>query len=494
MKNFDNFIDHLKDDILKEKRHGKPSLRAETIGKKGKEKMGKNGSIGKLDVSSEAGDAVVASFTNSTTIPESVSLDLYTSTREPNKAILHGESKDASLQYDADELADSQYVLGVYDSKSKSIKLIPHTKMFTGRVSASRSLINDAKLVKKLKRKDISAEGTFAERRNALGEEFGTKKAKKAITEAARNKIDAGLLEDSQIDIVDGIRQTTKSMPDRAQMAKMVEKENRVIPPCHADATNVEEIYPIEEIVPDEILQCFPIDIFFHATVEDAAEGEGKGEGEGDGDKKEVEKDEILQKLNFLPYVTAKERGSAHQKKSTFGRLIASVLSERSSLSGSSNISDDARWKLQLISFTSMLVGLYFNRRLSRRDKLMAAYHNVPPSRAINYMLQVFGNTKVSSNSFDREIRFFNVGPKEEDKLLCYIIVLLLSLFEYRLELSSLAADLSLKPSKLLALVRTLGCTVVAPNKSESKDMAGSKVAVLRVPFKVPEMVRRFRR
>ncbi|GAV27800.1 hypothetical protein PMKS-001268 [Pichia membranifaciens] len=451
--------------------------------------MGKNGSIGKVDVVSEAGDAVVASFTNSTTIPGSVSLDLYTSTKAPNKAILHGESKDAALQYDADELADSQYVLGVYDSKSKSIKLIPRTKMFSGRVNASRTLISDAKLMKKLKRKDISAEGTFAERRNALGEEFGTKKAKKAITEAARNKIDAGLLEESQIDIVDGIRQTTKSMPDRDQMAKMVEKENRVIPPCHADATNVEEIYPIEEIVPEEILQCFPIDIFFHANEE-----EGQGEKEKSEEQKETEKDEVLQKLNFLPYVPAKERGSVHQKKSTFGRLIAGVLSERSSLSGSSNISDDVRWKLQMISFTSMLVGLYFNRRLSRRDKLMIAYHNVPPSRAINYMLQVFGNTKISSNSFDREIRFFNVGPKEEDKLLCYIIVLLLSLFEYRLDLSSLAADLSLKPSKLLALVRTLGCTIVAPNKSESKDMAGSKVAVLRVPFKVPEMVRRFRR
>ncbi|ODQ45691.1 hypothetical protein PICMEDRAFT_73205 [Pichia membranifaciens NRRL Y-2026] len=450
--------------------------------------MGKNVSIGKVDVVSEAGEAVVASFTNSTTIPGSVSLDLYTSTKAPNKAILHGESKDSALQYDADELADSQYVLGVYDSKSKSIKLIPRTKMFSGRVNASRSLISDAKLVKKLKRKDISAEGTFAERRNALGEEFGTKKAKKAITEAARNKIDAGMLEESQIDIVDGIRQTTKSMPDRDQMAKMVEKENRVIPPCHTEATNVEEIYPIEEIVPEEILQCFPIDIFFRAKVE------GQEEEEALEEQKETEKDEVLQKLNFLPYVPAKERGPVHQKKSTFGRLIASALSERSSLSGSSNISDDARWKLQMISFTSMLVGLYFNRRLSRRDKLMTAYHNVPPSRAINYMLQVFGNTKVSSNSFDREIRFFNVGPKEEDKLLCYIIVLLLSLFEYRLELSSLAADLSLKPSKLLALVRTLGCTIVVPNKSESKDMAGSKIAVLRVPFKVPDMVRRFRR
>lgn len=449
--------------------------------------MGKQDSVESLNVIPSEGDVVVASFTNSTSIPDSVSMDLYTSSKTPNKAILHGESKDNTLQYDADELDDSQYVIGVYDSKSKSIKLVSNTKMFSGRVNATSSLINDAKLVKQLKRKDLSSDGTFAERRNALGEEFGTKKAKKAITEAARNKIDSGLLEDSQVDIVDNIRKSTKSMPDREAMAKMVEKENRVVPPCNADATNVENIYPIEEIVPETILQCFPIDIFFQSTED---------EGEGDND-------EILKKLKYLPYVPAKERGSNHQKKSTFGRLIANVLSERSSLSESSNISDDLKWKLQLISFTSMLVGFYFNRRSTRRDKLMESYHNVPPARSINYMLQLFANFKnknknknVNEFDFDREIRIFNMGPKEEDKLLCYIIVLFLSLFDYRLELASLAADLSLKPSKLLALVRTLGCTVVNPTKSENKDASSTntKIAVLRVPFKAPELVRRFRR
>jgi DNA-directed RNA polymerase I subunit RPA49 len=455
--------------------------------------MGKHNKSVDVEVSTSSGDAIIASFTNAMQTPETVSLDLYTSTKNPQKSILHGESIDDDLQYDADELDDSQYILGVYDPKNKNIKLIKNTKMFSGRVNANKSLINDAKLVKKLKRKDISTEGTYAERRNALGEEFGTKKAKKAITEAARNKIDAGLLEESQIDIVDGIRQTTKSMPNRDQMAKMVEKENRVIPPCHADATNVEGIYPIEEIVPDEILQCFPIDIFFHNEKED----ENENENEDEDKDKDVEKDVLLSKLKYLPYVPAKERGSSHQKKSIFGRLISNVLSERSILSSSSNahnISDDMRWKLQLISFTSMLVGLYFNRRLNRRDKLMTSYHNVPPSRAINFMLQMFGNSKISSSSFDREIKSFNVGPKEEDKLLCYIIVLLLTLFEFRLELSTLAADLSLKPSKLLALVRTLGCTIMIANKSDGKDAAGSKIAVLRVPFKVPDLVRRFKR
>lgn len=443
-----------------------------------------------LDVSASSGDAVVASFTNSDVVPNTVSLELFTSSKKPTQSLLHGQSIDGELKYDADELFDSKYVLGVYDSKSKSIKLIPNTKMFSGRVNASRSLIDDAKLVKKLKRKDLSAEGTFAERRNALGEEFGTKKAKKAINEAARNKIDSGMLEGSQIDIVDGIRQTTKSMPNREEMAKLVEKENRVIPPCHPEATNVEDIYPVGEIVPDEILQLFPVDIFF-STAEIADNDEEEEEEQEEGAEN---KDELIKKMGYLPYVPSKERGAAHQKKSTIGRLLQNILTENTT-SLSTSVSDDLRWKLQLLSYTSMLIGLYFNRRISRRETLLEKFPNPPPSRALNYMLQLFGKVKTGSNlNFDREIKFYNIGPKEEDKLICYIIVLLLTLFDYRIELSTLAADLSLKPSRLLALVRTLGCTVLATNKSDGKDMAGSKVAVLRVPFKLPELVRRFKR
>lgn len=406
------------------------------------------------------GDAVIACFQNSGKI-SNVDLEVYDNKKK--NAIVHGESSDKTLQYDGDELEDSQYLLGVYDPKNKEIKLV-QSKMFSGRVKSNSTLMKDAKLMKKLKRSTV--EGTYAERRNALGEEFGTKKAKKAITEAAKNKIDAGLLEGSQVDIIDGIRETTKSMPNREQMAKLVEKENRVIPPCYPEATNVEDIYPIEEIVYSEILDSFPIDIFFSEESVD-----------------------IINKIKLLPYVLGKDRGDIHLKNSIFGKLLDELLN-----STQTEVSEDVKYKLKLVSFTSMLVGLYFNRRCSRREKLMESFTNLPPSRAINFMLQNFGNTKVKNSNFDRDIKFFNIGPKEEDKLLCYIIVLLLSLFDYRLELSSLAADLSLKPSRLLALVRTLGCSIMIANKSDGKENSGNKMAVLRVPFKVPELVRRFKR
>lgn len=439
------------------------------------------GSNREVKVRASEGDVVIASFTNSIgEIPKDIKMDLYKKQNNENKDILHGESSNSNLQYDADELTDSQYIIGVYDKDKNEIKLIPKTKMFSGRVLSNSQLINDAKLKKSLKRRDYANDGTMFERRSALGQEFGTKKAKKAISEAEKNRIDSELLQDSQIDIVDGIKKSTKSMLNREQMAKLVEKENRVIPKCYPDATSVEEIYPIGEIVPDEILELYPLDIFFTSNKDE----ENKDE-ENNNSSSSSNDDNIIKKLNYLPYIPSKERGIEHQKKSIFGTLIQNILENNGSIL---NNNEDNKWRIALLSFTSMLLGLYFNKRVSRRDKLMTIYDNVPPSRAINYMLANFTNTKSKNKSYDRDIKFFNVGPKEEDKLLCHIIVLLISLNEYRINLSVIASDLSLKPSKLIALVKTLGCTIV-----NSKDNS-SKVAILKVPFKAPEMVRRFKR
>lgn len=405
------------------------------------------------------GEAVVASFKNSGEVSD-VGLSVFENKKRG--CIIHGESLENSLQYDAEEVDDSQYVIGVYDGEANEVKLVT-SKFFSGRVKSNAVLVSDAKLLKKLKKSSV--EGTFSERRNALGEEFGTKKAKKAITEAARNKIDAGLLEDSQVDIIDGIRETTKSMPNREEMAKLVEKENRVIPKCYPEATNVEDIYPIEEIVYNEILELFTIESFINSD------------------------DKLIEKIKLLPYVPGVERGESHLRNGIFGKILEKFVE-----SSSSEASEDVKYQLRLLSFTSMLVGLYFNRRLSKKEKLIESFTNQPPLRAVNYMLNYFGNSKFKKINYDRDVKFYTIGPKEEDKLLCHIIILLLSMSDYRLELSSLASDLSLKPSRLIALVRTLGCSIMVANKSDGKDKNGSKMAVLRVPFKVPELVRRFKR
>ncbi|TID16290.1 hypothetical protein CANINC_004192 [Pichia inconspicua] len=412
-----------------------------------------------VDVKVSSGDAIVASFKNAGEVRD-VGLNVYEGKK--NGSIVHGESLDGTLQYDGEELNESQYVIGIYDKKQGEIKILP-TKFFSGRVKSNTMLINDAKLNKKLKRTIV--EGTFAERRNALGEEFGTKKAKKAISEAARNRIDAGLLEDSQVDIIDGIRETTKSMPNREEMAKIVEIENRVIPKCYPEATNVEDIYPINEIVFDEILEIFPIDIIIN--------NEGK----------------LIDKIKLLPFLPSIERGDEQLKNGIFGKIMEKLVESTSSI-----INEDIKYQLRLLSFTSMLVGLYFNRRLNKKEKLIENFNNKPPLRAINYMLNYFGNSKFKKINYDRDVKFYTIGPKEEDKLLCHIIILILTLCEFRIDLNLIASELNLKPSRLIALVRTLGCSIMVANKSDGKDKSGNKMAVLRVPFKVPELVKRFKR
>lgn len=90
------------------------------------------------------------------------------------------------------------------------------------------------------------------------------------------------------------------------------------------------------------------------------------------------------------------------------------------------------------------------------------------------------------------------IDPKCEDKILCYLLVLLLKLNEYQLEVTPLSQDLSIKPSRLLALLKTIGCIIKnipigqAEKYGISKSIASNyKVATLKVPFKLPEIARR---
>lgn len=90
--------------------------------------------------------------------------------------------------------------------------------------------------------------------RNALGEAFGTKKAKKAIADLERNRIDSDKLTDSAIDIVDSVRTASMIYYPRAQLDEITSND-RPTPLANIDATDVEQIYPIESIIPKKELQ-----------------------------------------------------------------------------------------------------------------------------------------------------------------------------------------------------------------------------------------------
>ncbi|GMG41402.1 unnamed protein product [Ambrosiozyma monospora] len=92
----------------------------------------------------------------------------------------------------------------------------------------------------------------------------------------------------------------------------------------------------------------------------------------------------------------------------------------------------------------------------------------------------------------------FTMDPINEDKLLSFMLALILKLDDYRVEIQPLAQELSLKTSKLSGVFKSLGCVIKNISAAEAKSLglsksaaASYKIASLTVPFKVPEVARR---
>lgn len=388
--------------------------------------------------------AVVGSFFKNFNVDKNTTFDLYKNKSQSNQFVLHGENDRLEYKGTSDDTANdaNQYVVGVYNPSKKSIQLYK-TPLLVSKVIS--------KFNKKLAGPKIkSNEVRMSVLRTALGEAFGTKKAKKAIGDLERNRIDADKLVDSAIDIVDSVRTASKDLPTRAELQETVSND-RPTPLANVEATDVEEIYSIDSIIPKREWAFIRVGPIMKETEEE-------------------------KKLDMLPY--------------TKSQYISKKLT---SVAQSSNMV-----KLQLLYYLSLLLGIYDNRRTNNKVKLLERL-NSPPDTLIDGILDRF--TILRAGQFGRsKDRSFFIDPQNEDKLLCYILTIILHLDNFIVEISPLAQELGLKPSKVVNLFRVLGCTVKGATVAQAeafgipKSSASTyKIATLKVPFKLPEMVRRGR-
>ncbi|AAS54009.1 AFR638Cp [Eremothecium gossypii ATCC 10895] len=381
----------------------------------------------------------VASFFNGFRPSEDATFELY-KTKAADSYVLHGENQKLEYEGRVDNNKGYQYMLGVYDPSSKSIELYQAPVLPTSVISKSK---------KRLAGKDIKqADARASTMRTALGQAFGTKKAKKAIADLERNRIDSDKLVGSVVDIVGSVRAAAKDLPTQQEMAATI-SEDRPIPPPNVDATDVEQIYPVRSIIPQHewnFIRVGPI----------------------------MKEKDAQQRLQMLPYTK-----SAYITKK-LPTLTQSVQME----------------KLQLLYYLSLLLGVYNNRRVSNKENLLEKL-NSPADTLVDGILERF--TVVRPGQFGRsKDRSFAIDPQREDKLLCYILALIMHLDNFIVEISPFAHELGLKPSKLVNLLRTMGATVKGATVAQAqafgipKSAASTyKIATLKVPFKLPELNKR---
>ncbi|KAI5951698.1 RPA49 [Candida jiufengensis] len=373
--------------------------------------------------------AAVGSFFNGLSVPPSTKFNVYQHKKKQD-FIIHGESEH--LNYDGDsQNNDNDYVLAVYDPNTKSVELYK-TPYLPTKVSAKKNRVYKGPSVKSVGLKNNV-------QRNALGEAFGTKKAKQAITNLEKNRIDSEKLQDLELDIVDTVQESTAPITTETQTFSIMPKPN-------VSATNVEDVYPIKKIIPEK-------------------------------DWSYIRVQPLLTDSNPLEQLPSQPEFV----KSRISRLIEQENIE----------------KLQILYYASLLFGVYENRRVSNKSALLTRLQNKVSESLIDGILNRFTINRASNFGRSKD-RAFTIDPNNEDKLLCYLILSLLHLSNFTVELNPLAKDLKLKPTKLVSLFRAVGATIKSATVAEAealgipKSAAGTyKIANLKVPFKLPELTRK---
>ncbi|WPK25923.1 hypothetical protein PUMCH_003260 [Australozyma saopauloensis] len=384
---------------------------------------------------------VVGSFFNGLQIPESTEFDLYKHKHHKGTYALHGEN--STLEYNGETQADLQndYLVAFYDKKSRSVQLF-RAPVVPAVVTSKENRVHKGPKVRSKGMRSV-------EQRNALGREFGTKKVKAKITSYDKNRIDSNRLEEMEVDIVDTVQSSTSVLPSRQEL-ESASAVSAVTPAVNALATNVEDVYSLESIIPSEEWESIRV----HAIMEES-------------DKE--------QRLEMLPY-----------SKSAF-------VSKKLSLF----ISAGKTTKVQMLFYAALLFGVYANRRCNNKNKLMEQLDNKPSEILVDGVLDRFTAAKTSGFGKAKD-RSFVIDPFHEDKLLCFLLALTLHIEDFQVQINPLANELNMKPTRLIGLFRALGATIKPANAGmaealglSKRDAATYKVAVLKVPFKQPEMVRR---
>lgn len=379
--------------------------------------------------------SAVASFFNGLSVPD-IPFDLYKNKQD--SFVVHGETD--KLEYNGSTVTDEQndYVVGVYDPVTRSVELYK-APFIQAKVTPISKRKYDGPRVKQLGKLNM-------EQRNALGQAFGTKKAKQTITNLQKNKIDSEKLQDVEMDIVDTVKDATTALPTKEQMAATV-LSDRPTPLADVSATNVEAVYPIHNIIPQRELDAIRVNAIQSALDENA-------------------------RLALLPY----------SQSAYIRRELERALTNTD--------------KLQLVYYASLLFGVYNNRRVRDKQTLMDRLGQ-PAETLVDGVLERFAVGKASQFGKSKD-RSFTIDPHHEDKLLCYLLALIMHINDFLVELPPLANELNMKPTRLVSLFRALGATIKSLTLAQAdafgipRSQASSyKVASLKVPFTLPEMMRR---
>lgn len=372
--------------------------------------------------------------------PPSISFNAYQNSENSHDVLLHS-SQHPRLDYTAVPVtldAGLAHYTAVFDQKTNKLTIVPAKHLN----------------LRGTLRPDEEEEAAIAHRgmtnlsqREALGREFGTKKAKKAIASKTENAITSnannkgkGAVDATQTAILDAVGETTAGVVSR-ETQEMAAFAAKPIPPPNLDATQVEEVYPRHVLIPPSHANLIQIkDLHDNVVNEIAVEFNHRFPAKRVSD---IGKSGDLDRLRAIQY-------------------IALLLDFHDALSGGRT------------------------KKIPPRDTLHNNLSAFPPE-LVDAVRRRFSSPEGPE-----------LGKFHMDRLYTHICALSLYIDGWSTHLSDLRDDLRLDAKRLQQYCQELGCVVKPPTETERtkfkipKAMATvARIARLRLPLVFPKVSRR---
>ncbi|KAK0748704.1 A49-like RNA polymerase I associated factor-domain-containing protein [Apiosordaria backusii] len=162
-------------------------------------------------------------------------------------------STHMSVDYTARETEQLlNHYVAIVDPKTKEIEIFSAKKMLVRHKVRSKSALDDSV--------ENRAAQTNYEKRTALGEEFGTRKAKKALKSVADNAImaSADKLGQAEHAMLQNVKEVFANSATKEELQAAVDQV-RPVPRGNYDAEHIQDVYVPKEIIGSEVLNAVPV-------------------------------------------------------------------------------------------------------------------------------------------------------------------------------------------------------------------------------------------
>lgn len=399
-------------------------------------------------VHAESAQIAVASF-GAVEVPQDTEFQVFSRRlhgKDNKQLLVHGEQ--GGIEYEGQtEPAQSQYIVALYDADNGSVELYPGATYLDMAPVVTSKKNSGGPAIR-------STKDSRALQRNKLGETFGTRKARKAITDQEVNRINTELLDDIQTELVDAVAATTANLPTAEELQASMTKA-RPIPPHNLEADKREDIYPLFGIVPQREWNMIRVDALFREP-------------------------------------------DMESRKALFPSGTSDYVSTRLAV-----LTDAAQHteRLRLLYYVAFLLTVFTSRKSVKNKAGLLKELNNPPELLVQGVLDRFVAARGGGEYGKSKERGFIIDSTNETKLLCYLLALMLKMDNYILEVLPLSTQLGLKPSRLSEVLKQLGCTIKPATALQADALGISrqkatayKIASLKAPLKLPDSIKKFRR